>query len=47
MEYQQNSWYNPAVIKRISTQINIILIVIGAIMLYINYSWIWQLIQNF
>lgn len=47
MEYQQNSWYNPSVIKRIQQRINIVLIIIGVLMLYMNYSWMVQLIKNF
>ncbi len=46
MEYQQKSWYSPSVIKRIRLHINIILVLIGVLMLYMNYSWILQLIKN-
>ena len=47
MEYQQDSWYNPSVVNRIRLLINITLVIIGMLMLYMNYSWMWQLIKNF
>jgi len=43
----QNNWYRPAVVNRVRKQINIILIIIGLLMLYLNYGWMIKLIKQF
>jgi hypothetical protein len=44
---RQKDWYNPGVIRGIRMRIRLMLWLVLALIVYLNYAWLIQLIEQF